>query len=272
MVASVGSAAGDDVNMATEANPASSLPMLDLVLVLPVYRNASALPELAARLTRTLDPTGLDYRLLFVDDASPDDSWRVLQQLVQDDRRIAAIRLASNQGQHRALLAGLAQLPAVWLAVMDADLQDAPEHLPALIVECARTGVTVFARRQGIYQQPARMLTSRLFKTLLGWLLHMPADVGTYFVTPRFVAERVISAGLPEPHMVVMARAFSPGWAGIEVPRQRRPHGSSSYSALGRWRAAWRALRCAHACRRVLSGKTPERGAVAAPVVARINC
>ena len=247
----------------------------DVVVVLPVYRNAATLPELAQRLTRSLAPTGLDYRLLFVVDASPDDAWRVVQELAAQDTRIAGLLLATNQGQHRALLAGMTQVRARWVAVMDADLQDPPELLPELIAACARSDLSVFARRRGAYQSPGRMLTSRLFKSLLGWLLRMPADVGTYLVIPRRVCDRLCAAAIRHPQVVVMARAFSPGWRGVPFVRERRAQGSSAYTAAARVRAAVRSLRCAWECRQALTtGARPEPSNAdlrPAVVAARVN-
>lgn len=243
----------------------------DVAVLVPVYRNADTLAELAQRLTSALAPTGLSHRLLFVVDASPDNAWPVVQELARHDRRIAGLLLASNQGQHRALLAGMAQVHARWVAVMDADLQDPPELLPELIAACQRTGLTAFARRQGRYQSAGRMLTSRLFKTVLGWLQRMPADVGTYLVVPGAVHERMVRAGIEHPQVVVMARAFSPGWCGVPVGRQQRPVGTSAYSAMGRVKAAMRSLRCTWECRRALAHGELPGPQPTAPVAARVN-
>ncbi|MGS5088776.1 glycosyltransferase [Hydrogenophaga sp. A37] len=253
------------------AAPLVPAPDGDVVVVVPVYRNAPTLPELAQRVAQALAPTGWRHRLLFVVDASPDGAWTVVQALALQDQRIAGLLLASNQGQHRALLAGMALVDARWVAVMDADLQDPPELLPELIAACQRTGLTAFARRQGRYQSTGRMLTSRLFKTVLGWLLRMPADVGTYLVVSRGVRERMVSAGIQHPQVVVMARAFSSGWCGVPVARQPRPVGTSAYSALGRVKAAMRSLRCAWECRRALAHGDLPGPRTTAPVAARVN-
>jgi len=251
--------------------PSTPPPACDVAVLVPVYRNADTLVELAQRLTSALAPTGLSHRLLFVVDASPDNAWQVVQQLARQDPRISGLLLAINQGQHRALLAGMAQVHARWVAVMDADLQDPPERLPELIAACQRTGLMAFARRQGPYQSAGRMLTSRLFKSVLGWLLRMPADVGTYLVVPAAVRERMVRAGIQHPQVVVMARAFSPGWCGVPVGRQPRPVGTSAYSAMGRLKAAMRSLHCAWECRRALAHEELPGPCSSAPVAARVN-
>lgn len=225
---------------------------VDVVVVVPVYNNAPTLQELARRALAALGPTGLSHRLLFVVDASPDDAWAVVSRLAADEPRIAGLLLPVNRGQHRALLAGIAHTRASWTAIMDADLQDPPELLPTLIDACRQHGVTAFARRKGRYQAMGRMMTSRMFKSLLGLCLRMPADVGTYFVVPAVVADRMRRAPVPNPQVVVMARSFSPGWCGVPFTRLARTAGESAYSSRARWRAALRSLRCAWDCRRAL--------------------
>ena len=51
---------------------------VDISVVIPVYRSTKMLRELAARLASVLGKTGLRYEIIFVDDASPDDSWKTL--------------------------------------------------------------------------------------------------------------------------------------------------------------------------------------------------
>lgn len=257
---------------AAEAWQATDAAHCDVVVLIPVYRNAATLGALAARVATAMAPTGLAHRLLFVVDASPDDAWRVVETLAAQDARISGLLLATNQGQHRALLAGMAQVDARWVAVMDADLQDPPEVLPQLIEACAVSGLTVFARRQGAYQSAGRMLTSRIFKSVLGWLLRMPADVGTFLVMPRQVCDRVRQAPIQHPQVVVMARAFSPGWRGVPYVREHRPVGSSAYSGMARLRAAGRSLRCAWQCWRALNtGAQTSARPRSMDVAARIN-
>jgi polyisoprenyl-phosphate glycosyltransferase len=242
----------------------------DVAIVVPVYRNAATLAELARRVAGALVPERAAYRLLFVVDASPDDSWPVVERLARADGRVGGILLARNQGQHRALIAGIREARARMVAIMDADLQDPPELLPALIDECERTAQTVFARRAGRYQSRGRMLTSRLFKSLLGALTGLPADVGTYFVVPAAVAERMSRAPVANVQLVVMAATFSCGWRSLRFQRQRRGEGVSAYSALGRARAAVNSLACAWQCRRLDRG-IAAAPLVVAPVVARVN-
>ena len=108
------------------ASLAGALAAPDLTIVVPVYRNAATLPALAGEVREAMNVAGLEFRLLLVVDASPDESWSIMRQLASADTRIAGLLLGVNVGQHAAVLAGLASSSSRWFVVMDADLQDVP--------------------------------------------------------------------------------------------------------------------------------------------------
>jgi len=218
--------------------------VLPLAVVVPVYKNEATLRELARRLQAALAGVVDDYRLVFVVDASPDGSWPTVQELMAQDKRVAGILLPENVGQHRAILHGLAALCAERYAVMDADLQDPPERLGRMIREAKAHGGSVFAGRIGAYQAPGRMLTSRLFKRLLGLLSGLPANAGTYFLVSDRVARAMLGANIRRPQVVVMARYFSPVWSVVPYRRDSRAQGDSAYTGWMRLKAAYRAIAC----------------------------
>lgn len=237
----------------SEAMQDEALPITPLSIVVPVYRNAGTLHELAERVHTTLADSVSDYRLIFVVDASPDDSWTKVNELAPTDKHVEGILLPKNVGQHRALLTGLASRRAAMYAILDADLQDPPEHLKAMLEHAIHHGESVFAGRVGSYQSRCRMLTSRAFKRLLGRWVGLPTNVGTYLVIPDAVAQSMLKLNSRHPHIVVMAHHCSPTWSVLPYRRETRSQGRSAYSTLGRIRAAWLALRCAWGCRQAVS-------------------
>jgi glycosyltransferase involved in cell wall biosynthesis len=233
--------------------------MTSVGIVVPVYRNAQTLAALAGRVRAAMLGGSLDdYRLLFIVDASPDESWDVVRQIVATDCNVVGLLLSQNVGQHAAILAGLRAVDAESIAVMDADLQDPPELLPAMVKLARESGSTVFAERRGRYQSRVRMLTSRGFKTLLSWITGVPADVGTFLVMPAVVATAVRECAVRSPQIVVLAHHFSRTVAFLPFDRPPRANGTSSYSAVGRLRAAGRSLRCAFGSRRLTSHPNPS--------------
>src|SRR4051794_24440640 len=102
---------------------------MDLSVIIPVYRSASMLEELVQRLLSTLDGTGMSYEVVFVEDGSADDSWRVLEGIRhRHPDRVVAIQLMRNYGQHNALMCGFRHSRGEYVVTMDDDLQNPPEE------------------------------------------------------------------------------------------------------------------------------------------------
>ena len=216
----------------------------DLTVVVPVFRNATSIPELSARLGRAI--SGSSYELLFVDDASPDDARSVIRRLAGEDPRVSGVVLAENVGQNTAVLAGLAHARGAAVVVMDGDLQDPPEAVPALLEALERHEAdAVFAARRGRYEPFPRLATGRLLKGTL-WALtkgRVRPDLGLFLVVKRPVAERVVAAAGSDPYVVVLV-AHAAGSV-TTVPIERRPTVESSYTGAMRRRVARRAIAAA---------------------------
>jgi len=221
-------------------------------VVTPVYGNASTLEELARRLGGALDPA--PWTLRFVLDASPDDSLAVAMRLAVDDPRLSVTALRRNIGQHRALLAGLAaekvpeqvpeQVPEnqaeVWVC-LDADLQDPPEAVPALMERLAEGDVSVvFAGRRGAYESPARLLTGRLHRAVQTRLTGVPADAGAFLAMDRRARDALLT--LDPPSVVAGVGAAGVRAVSLPVERARRPSGRSAWTSTSRLRQSARSL------------------------------
>jgi glycosyltransferase involved in cell wall biosynthesis len=105
--------------------------VLLLSVVIPTYRGAQALAELLDRLHTAL--AGVDYEVVVVNDASPDDTWERLEALAPLHPELVAVDLLANRGQALATLCGLAHARGDLVATMDDDLQHPPEELPRLL-------------------------------------------------------------------------------------------------------------------------------------------
>ncbi len=107
---------------------------LDLSVVIPVYRSATTLPTMVNRLLAVLQDTGLRHEIILIDDGSPDDSWKELQDLhLEYPNAIVAIQLMRNFGQHNALMCGLRHAHGRFVVTMDDDMQNLPEDIPKLL-------------------------------------------------------------------------------------------------------------------------------------------
>ena len=149
---------------------------VQLSIVSPVYKSEECLPELYRRLVVAAEKITPDFELVLVEDAGPDRSWAVLEQMAARDPRVKAIKLSRNFGQHYAITAGLDHARGEWVVVMDCDLQDRPEEIEKLYHKAQEGFDMVFARRIDRKDSQAKNLRSYLFGRLLGWLIGSEFD------------------------------------------------------------------------------------------------
>ncbi len=214
-----------------------------VAVVVPVYGNEATLRPLVARIATALD--GRAWRLRLVVDASPDGSLAVARSLAAGDPRVQVTALAVNVGQHRSLATGLAAEDADAWVCLDADLQDPPEAVPALLDRLARGDVgAVFAGRRGRYESPARRLTGGLHRRVAAALTGLPADAGAFLALGPAVRDAVVAAVLAgdAPSVVLATGLAGSRLTSVPVARDRRPVGESAWTSRARLRQSLRSL------------------------------
>ena len=203
--------------------------------VSPVYQAEGLVAELVRRLVLAGEALGASFEIVLVDDRSPDGSWARIQALAARDPRVRGLRLSRNFGQHRAITAGLEQCRGEWVVVLDCDLQDRPEEIPALFGEAQRGYDLVLARRAGRQDAWHKKLLSRLFYRLLSYLTETPQDpaVANFGIYHRRVIAAVLAMRESIRYFPTMVRwvGFHTGY--LDVTHAERAEGRSSYG-LGR--------------------------------------
>ena len=106
--------------------------MLDISVIVPLFNEAESLPELYAWIQRVMDENKFSYEVIFINDGSTDDSWRVIQDLKSKSENVRAIRFRRNYGKSPALFCGFERAEGNVVITMDADLQDSPDEIPEL--------------------------------------------------------------------------------------------------------------------------------------------
>lgn len=110
-------------------------PTRDLSVVLPVFNEEESVFEAVREIHAALDPTGIDFEIVCVDDGSRDRSFEVLRGLSQDDSRLVVCRFRRNFGQTAAMQAGIDAARGAVIVTMDADLQNDPRDIPAMLAK-----------------------------------------------------------------------------------------------------------------------------------------
>jgi len=201
-------------------------------IVVPLYNEAEAVPELYGRLTKTMGQVGLSYELIFVDDGSTDKTLQLLKNIVNKDNKVIVVELRRNFGQTPALAAGLDFAKGRIIISMDGDLQHFPEEIPAFI-EKIEEGYDIVSgwRKKRVDDLFVRRIPSKIANCLAakisGINIH---DFGTTFKAYRHeIIDQLKLYG--EMHRFIPALLSTSGARVVEVPIASviRPHGSSNY-------------------------------------------
>jgi glycosyltransferase involved in cell wall biosynthesis len=222
---------------ATVAPPASPP---DLSIVIPVYNEAHSLVPLTSAITETLARLGMSYELLFVDDGSDDQTAQILHDLAAKQPEVRIIRFRHNAGQSAALDAGFQHVRAPRVVTLDADLQNDPHDIPALL-KLLETYDVVCGIRQGRQDTWLRRLSSKFANQVRRRVLHDDiVDVGCSLRVYRreCLAAIKLYNGM---HRFLPVLLQIEGCRIGQVPVQHHPrqYGQSKYNVRNR---AWRAL------------------------------
>lgn len=200
----------------------------------PVFEEAANLPILVAEIHRALADRAGDYEVVLVDDASADDSWRILEELASASARVRIDRLPRRSGQSAALARALELASGEILVTIDTDLQNDPADIPRLL-DLVATWDVVSGRRVRRRDTLVRRLASWIANRVRRWVLGDPfTDVGCALRVYR--AEFLRAApSFRGAHRYFPVLAHHMGARCIEVDVNHRPrlHGESKYSAAG---------------------------------------
>lgn len=185
----------------------------ELSVVIPCYNEASCLAPLLERTSRACSAAARDYEMILVNDGSRDDTLAQLYaaQAVYPTLRI--INLSRNYGHQIALTAGLVHARGARVLIMDADLQDPPELLPAMM-EALDQGADVAygQRRTRAGETFFKRVSAKAFYRFLGLLSDTPApeDTGDF----RLLSRRVVDLVNAMPERSRYLRGMI-GWIGL---------------------------------------------------------
>ena len=137
---------------------------MDISVIIPLYNEAESLPELHAWIKRVMDANEYTYEVLFVNDGSTDDSWKVIEELHATHPEVKGIKFRRNYGKSPALFCGFDRAEGDVAITMDADLQDSPDEIPELYRMITEEGYDlVSGYKQKRYDPLSKTLPTKLF-------------------------------------------------------------------------------------------------------------
>lgn len=107
---------------------------MDLSIIVPLFNEAESIPELFRWISKVMAENRFSYELIFIDDGSTDDSWKIIEKIKADNPEIVkGIKFRRNYGKSPALFCGFEMAQGNIVVTMDADLQDSPEEIPEMV-------------------------------------------------------------------------------------------------------------------------------------------
>lgn len=106
--------------------------MIDISVVIPLFNEEESLPELHDWIVKVMEENHFSYEIIFVDDGSTDQSWRILEDLQEKNAKVKALKFRRNYGKSAGLYVGFDKAQGNVVFTMDADLQDSPNEIPAM--------------------------------------------------------------------------------------------------------------------------------------------
>ncbi len=197
---------------------------MDISVVVPVLNEEESLPLLYEQLVQALSEAGYDYEIIIIDDGSTDQSFEILRELQARDEHLRVVRFRRNYGQTAAFAAGFDRAQGELVITIDADLQNDPADIPALVSKMDE-GYDVVSgwrlNRQDRFLD--RRLPSILANRLIGWVTDVRIhDYGCSLKAYR----RDVLADVQlygELHRFIPALAHAAGARVTEIPVSHHP-------------------------------------------------
>jgi len=202
-------------------------------IIVPVFNEEQSIPLFYERIIPVMDQTKEEYEIIFVNDGSKDNTYNILSELANKDKRIKVIDFSRNFGQQAALLCGFRESKGEAVIDIDVDLQDRPEAILDMISKWKEGYEVVHGRRtvregETFFKKFTSTAYTKFIASITG--LNIPPKVGDFKLFDRKVIDTICS--LPEHNRFL--RGIT-SWVGykqtfVEFDRDKRVAGETKYN------------------------------------------
>lgn len=201
-------------------------------IIIPVYNSETTLEELFRRTKIIFENLGSSFEVIFVDDASQDNSWDILKAIkAANPDHITAIRLSKNFGQHNAVFCGIEHAQGSVLITIDDDLQIPPEEIPKLIsVFKDKDADLVYGYFGKKKHSLLRNFGSYFIKKSSQILMHSPGEGSSFRLITSELAGNILKHNQHFMYIDELLLWYTGNIAFIEVSHQKRTSHRSGYS------------------------------------------
>ena len=137
---------------------------MNISVVIPLYNEEESLPELYEWIERVMNNNNFSFEVIFINDGSRDNSWKVIEELAQKSPHVKGIKFRRNYGKSPALYCGFKEAQGDVVSTMDADLQDSPNEIPELYRMITEEGYDlVSGYKEKRYDPLSKTIPTKLF-------------------------------------------------------------------------------------------------------------
>jgi glycosyltransferase involved in cell wall biosynthesis len=201
-------------------------------VIVPMYNEEEVIEQTYKRLKGVMDGVAEPYELVFVNDGSRDKCADIVRGITEQDGNVRLLDFSRNFGHQIAITAGMDYAAGRAIVVIDADLQDPPSVIPAMIEQWKAGYDVVYGRRlkrkgETIFKKVTANLFYRTLRSMT--IVDIPVDTGDFRLIDRKVAD--VLRGLKEKNRFVRGLV---SWVGfkqtsVEYVREERWAGETKY-------------------------------------------
>jgi glycosyltransferase involved in cell wall biosynthesis len=215
----------------------------ELSIIVPVYNEEKSICMFHQKLLHVMEHSNILYEILYINDGSADNSLNLIKDLkkTHPNLPIAIINFSRNFGKESAMSAGIDKARGDAVIIIDGDLQDPPELIPAMLAKW-RDGydVVLMKRNQRLGESFLKKSTAKLFYRAFKMIssIELPGNVGDF----RLMSRKAVDALKECPENVRFMKGLF-AWVGfktttIEYERQQRFKGCSAFTYWNLWNFA----------------------------------
>lgn len=215
--------------------------MKKVSFVIPCYRSEKTLPGVIEEIKDAMAKLSeYCFEIILVNDSSPDNTWKTIEQLSKDNENITGINLAKNFGQHAALMAGMRESDGDFVICLDDDGQTPANEVGKLLSALEDNHDAVYARYGNKKHSAFRNMGSKVNELMTRVMLGKPKElfVSSYFGVKRFVVEDMIRYQNSYPYVIGLVLRATKNIVNVDVQHREREEGRSGYTLkklLGLW-------------------------------------
>ncbi len=144
---------------------------MNISVIIPLFNEDESLAELEAWIRKVMIANGYSYEIVFIDDGSRDQSWSVIEKLVESNPNVRGIKFRRNYGKSAGLNTGFEAARGEVVITMDADLQDSPEEIPGLYKKITEEGYDLVSGwKKKRYDPITKTIPTKFYNAATRWI------------------------------------------------------------------------------------------------------